>query len=263
MLEDQYTTWAKCKELVLFEEMTQSKYKNHSISSMLKDLQASDKVMIREMRTNSYPIDNYMTMIFNSNSFPPVFLEQHDTRHFCMSLNEEHWGQDNFKAFYSWLRTKDGLQKIRHYLEAHDYKDFNPNKPAPATKLKGTMVQENLSQEVEWIKHHLIDNRHRIGNTARELYTGDDLYQSFITDVEPARRPNKLSFYKKITRYGGFEKKQFKLSQNFSPRYYIITTDIKRSHYWLHDAKAEDVRKHLKSFGEMVPEDAKPAKFKR
>ena len=236
-LEEQYTGYLKNKLGFAIEEMSVSRFTAHVINNKMKDVQTSEIVTIREMRRDAYTLPNYITMFCNSNSWPPAYLEKHDTRNFCISINNDE-RYPEFKELYKWMR-KDGLSFIKYNLLHRNVRHFDPNASAPDTILKSEIVEANEDEEMHWIRRTLPERLN-----GQELATGKEIFQWFLEDSMSKRAPSQKQLINKLKKFGKIDQKRFKMGGNQTVRLYILDN----SNYWK-KAGSKEAYEHLKRHG--------------
>jgi len=206
-LESEYNGWAGGKEIIIADEVTVSRYEKRRIGNQLKDILTASTIVVNEKYQPQVSMPNYSTFFFTSNTWPPVFIEPHDTRYFCIHFEEKRLETSEINKFFSWL-DKGGIAHIRHYLETRDVSHFQPFAASPTTALKLDLIKENADPLEEWVINGVLENRTENAKGLKIHYSGSelvDLYRYHTNDQKTSDHRIKVL----LSTLGGWKSKKF------------------------------------------------------
>lgn len=146
IVESQFNGWVDAKRLVCVDEI----YEGHSWKAYnrLKPYVTDDKIEVNVKNLKTWSMPNWTHYILMSNSRAALKIENSDRRWLVPECTEEVWSEEEFAAFYSWLRG-GGLAYVAHwaktFLERAEGKFIRSGETAPMTASKMRLISESRS----------------------------------------------------------------------------------------------------------------------
>ena len=192
-LNEIYTGWQKNICFVCVEELHQPN--NRKLINTLKDKITQEHVNMREMYKPEIVIKNTYNFLCCTNHTDALSIDAEDRRWCILSTKHETKDKSYYDALYGMLKDKNALQGILHYLKSKDISKVNPNGHAPKTWGKKVMVESNITDFEDYLRH--------IHSKKKEIFARDfvrlkSIARDFDFPKEFAHEKNK---YKQIVNF--------------------------------------------------------------
>jgi hypothetical protein len=122
---------------------------------------------------------NRIAYIFLSNHPDAMYMGEEDRRNEVIEVSSIRLPEELAERFVRW-RDSGGLSALRYYLENYDTSGFDPLAPAPMTRAKAEMIEDNRSDLERWL-HGILTAESISSLLGREICTAEELTEKYKT----------------------------------------------------------------------------------
>lgn len=143
------------KKMVVINEMVSVAGEWRSDFETIKTMATSPTINIEKKGIDSVEMVNRLCIWMLSNSPDSIILQESDRRHFCLSVNEEFVGNDEyFKHLLTYLNETNGALFYRYIIKWGDKEelDCNSHRKIPMTAFKQEIIEKNESSPLKFAK---------------------------------------------------------------------------------------------------------------
>jgi hypothetical protein len=148
VFSDQFTEWQHLKLVVIGDEVSSTSSRTQS--DRIKGWITATQNRINPKNSTKFQEPNLMCYIFLSNHPDAVFMDATDRRFWVAECASQRPNKDLIQRFIEW-RDGRGKATLLHHLLNRDTGDFDSKAPAPNTKAKQEMIEDNRSGLERWL----------------------------------------------------------------------------------------------------------------
>lgn len=183
-LKASFNEWAESKQFIMGDEITGSDHRREA--DRLKGFITQQQLRINMKHVPTYVVPDCINYYFTSNHPDAFFMEDTDRRMFIHEVLASKREDDFYNRYDKWYRSDEGAAALFHYLLHLDTGDFNPTHPAPLTRAKELMINDNKSDLARWVVQlrDAPDQVLKIGDAPinGDLFTNDELLRLYDPD---------------------------------------------------------------------------------
>jgi hypothetical protein len=143
------------KKMVVINEMVSVAGEWRSDFETIKTMATSPTINIEKKGIDSVEMVNRLCIWMLSNSPDSIILQESDRRHFCLSVNEEFVGNEEyFNNLLSYLNETNGVLFYRYIIKWGDQQelDCNAHRKIPMTAFKQEIIEKNEPSPLKFAK---------------------------------------------------------------------------------------------------------------
>lgn len=145
---DGFTDWQANKVFVICDEVSSTG--TRGAADRVKGWVTAQTNRINVKHEPKFEQPNLIKYVFLSNHPDAVFMEANDRRFFVVEASQERLPSQQAKEYLQWF-DNDGQSALLSYLLSIDTTSFNPAAPAPLTRSKQEMIDDNKSDLDRWL----------------------------------------------------------------------------------------------------------------
>ena len=217
IFSDQFTDWQHSKLIVIADEVSSTG--SRTVSDRLKGWVTATQNQINSKGLPKFSEENLISYVFLSNHQDAVHLEKYDRRFWVCQCTSERLSDEQVKRFNSW-RQSGGQASLLRYLLDFDVSGFDPQRAAPMTESKESMIEDSWSDLERWVNTVLTaDGVARL--IGRELVTVTELCELY--KLKSSREVSSKAMNGAVLRCGAKRlKKQARCKNGVRPRVYAL-----------------------------------------
>lgn len=240
-LENPRNEWAENKQFVLADDITSQD--SRKLKRRLMTMITQKLIRLDPKYIPSYTVPDCINYYFTSQDCDAFFMDDGDRRFFIHEVLAEKMIKDDRVEYVSWMKSKEGMQALMHYLLSIDLEGFDPHAEALQTMAKRDMLSLTKGDLSKWIAD-LKEEPSRYLKLPGDLFTASELLGMYdpmkyskITVNGMARELRRAGF-----KYPGSGSSAITKFGNM--RLYVIKDN---SNKWGKRAKMSDIVKHYES----------------
>lgn len=148
-LRAHFNDWLVDKQLVLGEEITGSD--RRADADRLKQLITQKMLRVNVKHVREYQVPAVANFMFTSNHPDAFFLEDTDRRFFIHEVTLPPLPMTFYDGYSTWYQSRRGQAALLHELLRTDLTGFDPAGPAPSSRAKDEMIEDNKSDLAAWV----------------------------------------------------------------------------------------------------------------
>jgi hypothetical protein len=174
---DPFTEWLSCQLFTVADEVSAAG--DRKTADRIKGWLTATKNSINIKNAPKYEEPNLNKYVFLSNHPDAVHLQDADRRFYVIEASRKALPAEFADSYAKW-RDNGGLSAIRHYLESYNTSQFNPKAPAPMSRAKIEMIEDNRSDLERWL-NTILNATNIAALLGREICTADELAAKYKT----------------------------------------------------------------------------------
>lgn len=151
---DGFTDWQANKVFVICDEVSSTG--TRGAADRVKGWVTAQTNRINVKHEPKFEQPNLIKYVFLSNHPDAVFMEGNDRRFFVVETSSERLSPQQVKEYLKWF-DNGGRSALLSYLLSIDTTNFNPAAPAPVTRSKQEMIDDNKSDLDRWLDAKLLE----------------------------------------------------------------------------------------------------------
>jgi hypothetical protein len=141
--------------MVIFDEISSTD--KRSVADRIKGWVTSTTNAINIKYEPAFPQPNRIKYVFLSNHADAVYLDETDRRFFVSEATSERLTDEFAAEYVAW--REGGRAALLEFLLRVNTKGLNPTAPAPISRAKREMVEDNKSDLERWLDEELSERR--------------------------------------------------------------------------------------------------------
>lgn len=192
------------KFLVLYDEASGAD--TFKTASKIKEMITQPEITWEDKGLSAIKLNNYMRLLFFSNSETPVKIESSDRRFQVIECSTNKPDTDYFDALFKAFQNKAKVKGFAQYLKNIDLSDYKPKNKRVFTAQYEVLKSKNLTIYDKYFKEMVYKNK----ITFDEKIQSIELYHQFEKYCEKKEYspPSNKAFSMKIMKYNSVEKKR-------------------------------------------------------
>ncbi len=145
---DGFTDWQANKVYVICDEVSSTG--TRGAADRVKGWVTAQTNRINVKHEPKFQQPNLIKYVFLSNHPDAVFMEGNDRRFYVVEASQDRFPAQEAKEYLNWFES-GGCSALLNYLSCIDTSNFNPAAPAPVTRSKQEMIDDNKTDLDRWL----------------------------------------------------------------------------------------------------------------